>query len=145
MTQPAPTIPDGLQKFGPGTFTVGADASLKAASCLINSINLEPSVDVPDPTRKLCGITRQGEPEYTWEISGNMDSDAGSDSGFFALCWTGRGTEVPFRYRPAADGATVTGTLRLDPLPYGGDEYGTDLTADFTLTVIGEPEFTWEP
>ena len=51
---------------------------------------------------------------------------------------------MPFTYTPSnAVGATATGTLTIDPLDFGGDDMGKDMTSDFTWTIVGDPVYTY--
>lgn len=142
MTQP---LPAGLTKFGPGIFTIGATGDLITASCLVNKLTLAPSVSKAAATTKLCGTVRPGAVTTTWKLEGNVDADAANPTGFWAKCFTARGSAVPFSYTPSAGGPTAAGTIQLDPLALGGDEYGADMTSDFSFELVGDPSLTWPP
>lgn len=140
MSSPAPTT--GVAKLGPGTLTIGATGTLVDVSCLINGARITASKDVSDPTQKLCGTWRAGAVAYTYELGGNIDVDAGNASGIFALSVSAPGTEQPFSFTPStAAGTTATGVLVIDPLDFGADSFGDDLTSDFTYSIIGDPVY----
>jgi hypothetical protein len=137
------TLPNSVKKLGPGSLTFGATGDLHNVSCLVNGVTLSPDKDADDAVVKLCGTTRPGEVRYTWTLAGNVDLDLMDATGFYHLTVTAPGTVVPFTFKPANDGPTVTGTVRLDPLPLGGDEAGKLITADFEFDVIGDPAYSW--
>lgn len=132
--------------FGPGTLKLGETAAAIDASCLINGARIAATKDQADSTTKLCGTVRQGSIKYAWEFSGNMDIDPADADGVFQLSQSAAGTEVPFVFTPnTADGTTATGTLIIDPLDFGADEFGDDMTSDFTWALTGEPTYAAAP
>lgn len=138
------TIPEGTGKLGPGTLTIGATGTPIDVSCLVNNASVTSEKDQGDATTKLCGTTRQGSISYTFTLSGNMDVDAGVDSGLFALSQEAKGTEQDFSFTPSTEmGTTASGTLIIDPLDFGADEYGGDLASDFEFAIVGEPLYTY--
>ena len=64
--------------------------------------------------------------------------------GIFALSQSAPGSEQPFTFTPnnAAE-TTATGTLVIDPLDFGGDAHGDDLTSDFEFDLVGQPTYTY--
>lgn len=131
--------------FGPGTFTIGEVASSIDASCLVNSLRVTATVDAGDSTTKLCGTIRPGSRTYSWELTGNLDidDDAGV-AGLFDLSQTAYGTEQAFTFTPNTEGGTaVAGTLIIDPMDFGADEYGADLNSDVTWALVGPPTYTY--
>ena len=57
---------------------------------------------------------------------------------------TAPGTEQGFTFTPnTADGVTAAGTLVIDPLDFGADEYGAVLTSDFEFQISGTVTFTY--
>lgn len=134
-----------MPKLGPGTLKIGATGTEIDASCLINNARIAMSKDQADSKTMLCGTTKTGAVTYTYALSGNLDVDpeAGAD-GLFALSQVAKGTEVPFQFIPnSADGTAAAGTLVIDPLDFGADEYGEDLNSDFEWSIVGEPTYTW--
>jgi hypothetical protein len=139
-----PTTTDGTGNLGPGTLTIGEVGSEVDASCLVNSAKITPSKSSTDPTTKLCGTVKKGSNTYTYALSGNVDVDAGEASGLFALCQSNAGGEVPFTFVPSTDvGTTATGTIVLDPLEFGGDEYGSTMVSDFEFSLVGPPVYAY--
>lgn len=142
----APVLPTDTGKLGPGEFTIGEVASPIDVSCYLNNARVQNTTTKGDDTTKLCGAVRAGKTEYAWEITGNLDVDAGNASGLLALSWEEKGTVVPFSYTPNSElGTEVSGTLVLDPLSFGADAYGDDLTSDFTWSIVGDPTLTFAP
>ena len=130
--------------FGPGLLTIGTVGSEVDVSCLVNSAKITSEKDQGDNTTKLCGTVKRGSVSYSFTFEGNVDVDAGTDSGLFALSHTAKGTEQTFTYTPSTElGTTATGILVIDPLDFGADEYGDDLTSDFSYSIVGEPEWTY--
>jgi hypothetical protein len=91
---------DGTRKLGPGTLKIGATGSSIDVSCLINNATIAASKDQGDSTTKLCGTVKPGATNYTYTIGGNIDTDVGLDTGFFALSQSAPGTEQEFTYTP---------------------------------------------
>lgn len=131
--------------FGPGTLSIGATGSEIEASCLVNSLRVTMSVDAGDATTKLCGTVRPGSRTYTWELTGNLDIDDDlGTAGLFALSQESYGTEQTFTFVPNTAGETsVTGTLIIDPMDFGADEYGATLNSDVTWALVGPPTYTY--
>lgn len=146
MTTPTPVLPTDTGKLGPGEFTIGEVASEIDASCYLNNAQVQNTVTQGDSTTKLCGAVRAGKTEYAWELTGNIDVDAGNESGLLALSWSDKGAVVPFSYTPNSElGTKVTGNLILSPLSFGASAYGDDLTSDFTWSIVGDPTLTFAP
>lgn len=140
MTAPAPVLPTDTSVLGPGTLKLGETATAIDASCYVNNAAVEGTTDVADPTTKLCGAVRPGKVTTTFQLTGNIDVDAGNDAGFFALSWEQAGQTIPFEFTPNNElGTKVTGNLIITPLRLGADEYGGDLTSDFTWDILGTP------
>jgi hypothetical protein len=100
--------------------------------------------DEGDATTKLCGDTRPGSVTYTYSLSGNIDTDIADDAGIFALSQSAPGTQQAFTFMPSTlAGTEATGTLTIDPLDFGADEAGADLTSDFEFTIVGTPTYTY--
>ncbi len=130
--------------LGPGLFSVGETGTLIDASCLVNNLKITMEKDTPEPTTKLCGDVAQGTPTYTFTVSGNVDQDLATDAGLHALSWDSAGLEVPFTFTPNTDvGAEAEGVLIIDPLDFGGDEMGADMTSDFEWVCVGKPVITY--
>lgn len=142
MTTPTP--PNTVAKLGPGTLQIGSIGSPIDCSCLVNGCRITSSKDQGDSTTKLCGTVRPGNTDYTFELSGNMDVDVADSSGILALSYSAKGTEQPFTFTPnTAAGTTASGTLVIDPLDFGADNYGDDMTSDFAFSIVGDPDLTW--
>jgi hypothetical protein len=127
---------DGTGTLGPGTLTIGATGSEIDISCLVNNARIAPDISEGDSKTMLCGIVKRSADTTTWAISGNVDVDAGTDSGLFALSWNNAGDVVPFSFTPStALGTTVKGELKLTPLEFGADNYGDYLDSDFEWSL----------
>lgn len=128
---------DGTGTLGPGTLTIGEVGTLIDVSCLVNNVTITPDISEGDTKTMLCGTTKQSADTITWTITGNVDVDAGTDAGLFALSWQHIGEEVPFEFTPNAElGTTVAGTVKIAPLELGADAYGDFLNSDFEWSLV---------
>lgn len=145
-TPPPPTLPTDTGQLGPGELTIGATGSSIDISCYLNNAAVEWTNDTSDSTTKLCGVERPGVTKFSAQLTGNVDVDAGNDSGLFALSWNSKGTVQDFTFTPNSTlGTTVTGKLTILPLRLGADNYGDDLTSDFTWDIVGDPVLAFAP
>ena len=132
--------------LGPGTLIFGPESTSIDASCLVNNARIEIDKEQDDPKYKLCGTATPGKITYTYKLTGNLDTDIETSTGLFAYSQDHAGEQIEFEFIPnTAAGTAATGTLVLDPLEFGADEYGEALDSDFELTVIGKPVFTYAP
>lgn len=131
--------------FGPGVLKIGETATAIDISCLVNSLTITASVDAGDSTTKLCGTVRPGSRTYSWSMEGNIDVDVEEgEAGIFALSQTAYGTEQKFTFTPnSAAEATATGVLIIDPLDFGADEFGSDMTSDLSWALVDKPTYTY--
>jgi hypothetical protein len=138
------TLPTTTTVLGPGLLTIGATGTPIDVSCLVNNAVIAADKDEGDATTKLCGDTRPGTVAYTYALSGNMDTDVSDPDGFFALSQAEPGSVQDFVFTPNNDaGTSATGQLVIDPLDFGADESGADLTSDFEFTIVGRPTYTY--
>lgn len=132
-----------MPTFGPGTLQLGETGTPIDVSCLVNSMRIAMSKDQGDDTTKLCGTVKPGKITYTYALSGNIDIDPEDPAGVFVTSQSVPGTQVPFTYTPnTEEGTTATGTVIIDPLDFGGDEYGVDMTSDLEWAIVGKPTYT---
>lgn len=132
------------EKLGPGLLKIGVTGTEQDISCLINNAVIAMSKDESDATTKLCGDVRSGTITYTFALSGNLDTDVADGSGFFAFSQANAGTEQAFEFTPStAAGTKAAGTLVVDPLDFGADEMGADLTSDFEFSLVGKATYTY--
>lgn len=133
-----------MPKFGPGTLVFGATGSEFDVSCAVNSMSIEVSKDVGDPRTMLCGTVKPGATTYSWDLNGNLDIDSQDPEGFFRFSQDHAGEQVPFVFVPNTPTETsASGVVVVDPLNFGGDEYGTDMNSDIEFAVVGQPEYTY--
>lgn len=127
---------DGTGTLGPGELTIGETATPIDVSCLVNNVSIVPDISEGDEKTMLCGTSKRSADTITWAISGNIDVDAGTEAGFFALTWQHIGEVVDFTFTPSTELATVvTGRLKLAPLALGADNYGDFLNSDFEFAL----------
>ena len=123
---------DGTGTLGPGELKIGETGTEIDVSCLVNNVSIVPDISEGDEKTMLCGTTKRAADTISWALSGNVDVDAGTDAGLFALTWQHIGEVVPFTYTPSTElGTVVTGSLKLAPLELGADNYGDFLNSDF--------------
>jgi hypothetical protein len=134
-------------RLGPGEFTFGETGTPIDASCQLANAVLAWEKDADDDIRVLCGDTVAGSVNYTASLSGNLLQDINIPDGVVAYTWANKGKAVPFTFTPNTDaGATVTGTIVIDPLDVGSDdEYGSVMDSDFEWACVGEPVLTITP
>lgn len=133
-----------MPTFGPGTLEIGATGTEIDVSCLVNSMRITASKDEGDSTTKLCGTVKPGKITYTYSLTGNVDVDSDVPDGLFALSQLEPGSQQPFTFTPSTPGETsAAGTLVVDPLDFGADEYGDDMTSDLEFTIVGAPTYTF--
>jgi hypothetical protein len=110
----------------------------------VNNAVIAASKDQGDSETKLCGTVKVPKPTYDYELSGNMDTDIGDPTGFFALSQATPGEEYDFSFTPNSDaGTSATGRLIVDPLDFGGDTNGETMKSDFAFTIVGVPVYTY--
>ena len=130
--------------LGPGTLKIGPEGSEIDASCLVNNARIAADKDEGDSKTMLCGTQKAGKVTYTYSLSGSFDTDADKPDGLFALSQSQPGSEQPFTFTPdTAAGTAASGTLILDPLDFGADEYGDPLDSDFEFSLVGPPAYTY--
>lgn len=135
-----------MTDLGPGTLEIGATGTEIDVSCLINNAKITAEKDEGDATTKLCGTVVPGSVTYTYSLTGNLDVDADTDAGLFALSQAEPGSQQDFTFTPnTAMGTVATGVLVIDPLDFGADEMGEPLTSDFEFTLVGAPVYTYVP
>lgn len=127
--------------MGPGTLTIGVSGTLIEISCQITEATLSPDKNEEDALNTLCGDVLAGDVTYTWTLKGTVVQDW-SDAGINKYCHDNAGTQQPFSFIPdTADGPTLSGTLTVDPIDFGG-KVKTKPTADFEFSVQGKPVWT---
>jgi hypothetical protein len=130
-------------KLGPGTLKIGATGSAIDVSCLVNNAQVKTDRSQDDPTWHLCGTATQAPVTYAHTLEGNLDIDPTEATGLFALSWDQMGSEQDYEFTPnTEEGTAATGTLIIDPLDFGADEYGKTLNSDFAFVLTAAPTFT---
>lgn len=133
-----------MPTFGPGTLQIGETGSEIDASCFVNGLRITASKDEGDSTTKLCGTVKPGKITYTYSMTGNLDIDSDNAAGLFALSQAEPGSQQPFTFTPDTETETAaSGVLVIDPMDFGADEYGDDMTSDIEWTLVGKPEYTY--
>jgi hypothetical protein len=131
--------------LGPGTLEIGTIGTEIDVSCLVNSCRITADKDEGDSVTKLCGTQVPGAVTYNAKLTGNIDADTEAGAaGLFALSWASPGSQQSFLFTPnTAEGTSAAGTLVIDPLDFGADEFGETLASDFEFSIVGDVTFTY--
>lgn len=130
--------------LGPGELIIGLTGTPIDVSCLINNAVIAAEKDEGDSVTKLCGTVVPGAVTYTYTLGGNVDLDVAEETGLWALTQEHAGEQVPYTFVPNTDAGTeASGSLVLDPLPFGGEETGETMAGDFEFTLVGSPTYTF--
>lgn len=133
-----------MPNLGPGTLEVGPTGQEIDISCLVNNVRITMEKDQDDSRTKLCGTVTPGKVTYTFSITGNIDVDSETESGIFAFSQENAGTIQPFTFTPnTAAGTSAAGSLMIDPLDFGADEFGAAMDSDFEWSLVGPPVYTY--
>lgn len=133
-----------MVNLGPGTLKIGPTGSEIAIECQINNVRIAADKTQDDPRTKLCGTVTPGKITYDYSMSGNMDTDPDKANGIFAYSQAHAGQSVPFEFVPNTAGVTkAVGTLIIDPLDFGADEFGAPMDSDFEWSILGQPTYTY--
>lgn len=133
-----------MVNLGPGTLKIGPTGSEIAIECLVNNVRIAADKTQDDPRTKLCGTVTPGKITYDYAISGNLDTDTDDPDGIFAYSQAHAGQQVAFEFVPNTVGVTkAVGTLIIDPLDFGADEFGAAMDSDFEWSILGQPTYTF--
>lgn len=127
-------------KLGPGKLTIGDVATELDISCQLSKAKVEWDKDKEDDTEVLCGETIAGGTTYKAKLTGTVLLT----EEMVSYTWTHKGEQQAFLFEPNDTWTnSVSGTLTVDPLDVGGDEVKKNMSVDFELDIVGEPE--WGP
>ena len=131
------TIVDSRLKTG--VLTLDGDAFASQAT----NVRLEPNTDEEgDALEVLSGETITPDDKTTWALVIVAIQDFDNPAGFIALSLDRAGDLVPFSWQPNAAGPTFAGTVRVRPVPIGGDVNARNTTTA-TWPLDGAPTPTW--
>lgn len=140
MTAPAPTRIGGVvRKLGDGLLVIGSAGTAVDLAARCSSATIKWKKDADDSEEMLSGDVEAGDVTYTAQLTAKLKQGDLSASGLVAFSWLHKGVQLPFTYRPYADGPAIVGQLVVDPLDVGGD-VGTKPVSDITWDCIGEPD-----
>ena len=132
----AATLSAAATADGTPQATITPTGGVQDFSCQITSGIVEWKDDEEDSTPVLCGDEEPGDITWSASISGNMIVDPDQAQ----WTWDHKGETFPGIYIPSnAAAKQVVGTVRVKPLPFGGD-VKTTARADFDWPFIGEPD-----
>lgn len=131
------TIVDSRLKTG--VLTIDGDAFASQAT----NVRLEPNTDEDgDSLEVLSGETISPDDKTTWSLVIVAIQDFDEPTGFIAMSLDRAGDLVPFSWKPNADAPTFAGTVRVRPVPIGGDVNARNTTTA-TWPLDGAPTPTW--
>lgn len=132
-------MPPKTEKVGPGLISVGPVGTPLNFTAQLTSGVVTWKKDKEDDEKVLSNETVAGDVTYTASFKATVFQDIGEEAGFQAFTWEHKGEEHPFTYTPStAAGTSVTGTITVDPIDFGGD-VGKKPKADLEWDFSGEP------
>ncbi len=140
----APNRP--IPALGPGSliFTLpGTGPNLELdISCQVTAAKITFDNDKEDDLPTLCGTSIVGNKTYTAKLEGSAAQDLEAN-GLIDWTWRNAGKEAAFEFVPldGTGAATITGTVVIDPIEFGGDVKKRNIS-DFEFDTVGVPTFT---
>ena len=133
-------MPAKVKALGPGTLTIGDTGSEVDVSCQVTAMRIAWDKDADDDVKVLCGEVAPGAVEYSATLTGTVFQDFDDPEGIANLTWEHKGEQYSFVFVPSTEWAkSASGIVTLDPLDFGGDEVGTNMTADLEWSIVGDP------
>lgn len=131
--------------LGPGTLTIGGVGGL-AASSQVRAAAVEPTENVArtEAKRVLSGeeLPASETATYSFVLRCTFLQDD-LDGGVIDYSYSNAGLEKAFVFHPAtAREAEVTGTLRVQPIKFGGTTDEPSPESEVSFAIIGTPTFT---
>lgn len=111
------------------------------------NVNLDPSTSADGDTLEvLSGDTIEPDEETDWTLNITAVQDFSDAAGFVAFALSRAGDVVAFTWRPGdvADSVSYAGTVKVRPVPIGGD-VNSRLTTSAAWPMIGAPTPTYIP
>ena len=134
--------PITVTKLGPGTLTLGETGAELDLSCNASEVEFAPDKEQDDPVPVLCGREVASPATYTATLSGTLLLDLSDPDSIFYYANEHKGEEVLVTFVPNNDaGATISGTVTLDPLGISGDVRG-NVESEFEWTFTEWPTIT---
>lgn len=135
------TVPMG----GPGTLTIGTGPGI-TVSAQVRACAVVPTenVTVVEAKRVLSGeeLPRSESATYTFALECTFLQDA-STGGIIDYSYDNAGDEKVFSFAPDdSTAAEFTGTIRVQPIKFGGTVDEPSPESDVTFAIIGTPAFT---
>lgn len=142
-------MPIESYKLGPGTLILNDgtpyDISLQVRACRINPTENVQSTDaikvlgVDVATGRPAELAAEDSASYTYTISGTVLQDI-SDTGVVTWTWEHEGDTVDFTFVPnTAEGRQASGSCRVVPLTFGGDDIDQRPSSDFEWRCPAKP------
>lgn len=135
-----------IPALGPGSLIFALPGAAPGAvldiSCQVTACKITFDSDKEDDLPTLCGTSIVGEKTYTSKLEASAAQDLEKD-GLIDWTWKNAGKEAAFEFIPldGSGAATVTGTIVVDPVEFGGDVKKRNIS-DFEFDTVGLPVFT---
>lgn len=131
--------------MGPGTLTIGTGPGITVDQ-QVRACAVVPTENVTriEAKRVLSGeeLPASETATYTFALEVTLIQDA-ELGGIIDYSYDNAGTEKAFSFKPVdALAAKVEGTLRVQPIKYGGSVDEPSPESDVTFAIIGTPVFT---
>lgn len=137
-------MPIESYKLGPGTLTFDDgtpfDLSLQVTGCKVEASE---TVQTREAVKVLGGgeLAAEDSASYRYSISGSILQDIAA-SGIVQWTWDHEGEFVAYEFVPStAEGRQASGTCRIVPLAFGGDDIDDRPQSDFTYVLGEKPTF----
>lgn len=121
-----------------GTLTL----DLTAFASQVTNLTLTPDTasDEEDALEVLSGETLAGDTEETttWSMNAEVIQDFDDVDGICNFAMSRAGDEVAFTWKPNAAAPTYSGTVRIRPIPIGGDVASRNTSA-IDWPLVGAP------
>lgn len=136
-------MPTKSYTLGPGTLELGEPGDVRAIEEQVVgcTISWAESTTAGERIPLLSGgeLRDDDQTTYAATIAGNVVQD-GDLQGLVAWSWANKGQVVPFKFTPStALGVAASGSCRIVPLDFGGNEAKKRPTSDFSWACPGEP------
>lgn len=131
------------QKLGPGELKIGETGTELDLSAQMTAVTITWENDEGEAVNVLSGESLPGDDNFSATLEGTVMQDFTTD-GVIDWTWRNKGSVVPIKFLPSANGAEVSGQVKIAPVNLGG-EVNTRNTSDMSWSFVGEPNYTPQP
>jgi hypothetical protein len=131
-----------VTKLGPGTLKIGETGTEIDMSCNVSEVEFATDKEQDDPVPVLCGREVASPATYTATLSGTALLNLADPESIFYYANEHKGETVPVEFVPNTEaGATISGSITLDPMGIAGDVAG-NVESEFEWTFVEWPTIT---